>query len=488
MKKITILSFLLSIFVVSSVLAYGPNYVRYSDSGNAPCRWKGGKIGWIYDAGEFSGKIPGETTSASVQKKCSDGTLDPCAADMKTCGIMMCVKKKLNDWKNVVMISQDADGKNVNTYNTVDLNFSGAQSVGEDIKSGESYQKWKSKAIRDKMALIVLDEDGSIIADEVGDGNGKYMLGLTLMSDDHDKGTCGNDMYYAFGATIFNGLFLDGEGSSSTGDEVGSAKEYSGTVIHELGHLIGLDHTQPLREVLGSSAKTTAADPENVPTMYPILISAFQSDLHKDDMVGISYLYGNDNFKKKFCTVEGDLKNEKDGTPLQGVNVIAYSADENDKHKDARSFVSGALAMPGSANGHYILQGLLPGKKYNVVYEAVLNDFQGLSRDGNSLGACINPYCNPDKELLGPSEGDLSKAANQISSGFTCTNTENPTVMPDTSAPAASDPKADTGSDSDTKKGWCMSIAGGFSPVWGLVFPAAITGLIAVRRRLKKAK
>lgn len=491
--------------VSSTVLAYGPFYVYPPTTGGQSYKWPNNTMRWMYDDGpKLSATIPLHPKSGQ-ESFCE--TADHCSSAMIQCGVLKCVEKELQEWQTASLLTRTKDGdiEDIPTTNLSIVN-AGPVSAGVDITK-DNYPEFKQKAFNENIGLVIFDVDGSIIEIEAGKGQ-KFLLGLTLLS----RGV--GSPYYTGGVVIFNGLVVDGINTVGNPELPDGPKGFSGTILHELGHLLGLDHSLPRKAILGATVDSLPTTPEGVPTMYPKLITIDQTDLHIDDIAGISSLYPSYGFDTKFCTIKGELKNGATGVPIQGVNVIAYAdvvsgAGADEKACDARSNVSGVMYAAGQPNGQYVLGGIVPGVPYRVVYEAVLSDFQGFTGGLNPYGTDVNPG------FTGPTEDELQNISNSISAGSGAysivgcdisndgtpellTNfaedlgtqqayvTSSMIINMDSADISVNESDDNDDTTTDKKKGWCMSVAGGIYPAWGLIIPAVV-GIISLARRKYKA-
>ncbi len=269
-------------------------------------------------------------------------------------------------WQNVSL--NLPNGSAVSTV-AIEFQKDGDGKVGEDITK-ENHEAYTFPDLSNPMpATIIFDVDGSIIADYTGDPNAKKSI--AGMGTPFPKGNS-KDIYG--GIILLNGLLVNGVNTAA--DPEITQEQFKAVILHELGHLLNLDHTQVnLESALSCSLTSECSTGVNIPTMFPELKSTEQIGLHRDDKVTISWLYPNQTFKDSFCFVQGEIKNAADGNPMPGVNVIARQV--SDPQRDARSMVSGVL-YPYSPNrtlhGDYILSGLLPGFDYEVIYEELASD------------------------------------------------------------------------------------------------------------------
>ena len=128
--------------------------------------------------------------------------------------------------------------------------------------------------------------------------------------------------------------------------------------VHEVGHLIGLEHT-PID-----------GHPRVRPTMNPYNRGDEQGQaktLEPDDIAGISYLYPSDDYSRQIGNVSGEIF-DSDGNPIFGVHVVA----KNINNGSMISTVSGANAKNMNI-GEYQINGL-PPEVYKIFIEPINGD------------------------------------------------------------------------------------------------------------------
>lgn len=274
-------------------------------------------------------------------------------------------------------------------------------------------------------SVVIFDETGDIIAEFSGEENREFVVGLSqpLAADSTGK-------YITKGIAIFNGLLLASDNTVLGTDLTTKSAYFKATVIHELGHLLNLDHSQTNYEDIKICERGKACDySQYIPTMYPELISTSQGELNRDDQVTLSWIYPTADFQSQFCVITGKIL-DGDGNPLQGVHVTATrSADSPTPYVEARSFVSGAMYPACEGDSRYYLYGIVPGRAYKVYYEPIGEDFTGASG--------FEPLDNPPS---GFDAGDIlgSDDATTVSCSEGGQIIEMPDVTIDTSNPCGS--------------------------------------------------
>jgi YVTN family beta-propeller protein len=146
---------------------------------------------------------------------------------------------------------------------------------------------------------------------------------------------------------VFNGrdfrFSIDGANSE------GGTLDLQGVLTHEIGHLLGLDHS------------ALSGDAGLRPTMYPYYFGG-ETTLEADDISGISTLYPSAEALNT-GTISGAVM-QRDGNGAFGVHVVAYKADTDTFVAGVLSGTSGSRLGRGG-DGEYEIRGLPPGD-YNV--------------------------------------------------------------------------------------------------------------------------
>jgi len=329
---------------------------------------------------------------------------------------------------------------------TANIGFSKAGDLGADVDASNILSVLNSiegcgplgSIAKDRS--IIYDLDGSAVAALLGEENKTTVLGFASPACASSNGVDSN--YYLRGYAVLNGIFLD-DIKSATNPEV-TVTGFKAVMIHEFGHMIGLDHSQINLNCLTSYCAPGSDDLEGVPTMFPVLIDdVAMSTLATDDIAAISALYPESTFPTSTGRITGHVLFSDGQTPAQGFNVIARKTD--DALVTAVSSVSGFLytvdvgsplipSWYGSAFGsrdpaligYYDLPGLPPGD-YTVEVEAINNSGDHPFVDGSSVGPIGNygfqfplpsllpPPCTPEYLLSGATASCSSATATTVS-------------------------------------------------------------------------
>ncbi len=257
-------------------------------------------------------------------------------------------------WQNAKL--ETADGFEIDAVD-LDVEFGGVI----DLDGEDPYNLSKKLG----GPVIIFDNDGSRIEKEFGEGSRKYVVGYAAPIVNGTENFVG-------GIIVMNGLFVDGDRDDVMEIEF---EEFKAAMLHEIGHLLNLDHTQANIEAIAEIRAGDASLIDDIPTMYPILYSSAQLTLSTDDVIAIAKNYPSRDFSQYFCTVIGDLVDEE-GAGIQGVNVVGRASSE-DVWGDVRTHVSGAFFRAGTEDGSYVLSGIIPNKSYDIYYQGIDSSFTG---------------------------------------------------------------------------------------------------------------
>ncbi|MEE8586216.1 MAG: hypothetical protein V3T83_15335 [Acidobacteriota bacterium] len=247
---------------------------------------------------------------------------------------------------------------------------------------------------------IVFDHDGSVIDLLLGEGSSGAVLGF---AGPRFINTSTNRYLSAF--AVFNGLFS-------------SSPKFASTVVHEFGHLIGLDHTQVNRDL---AVNGSTADNSLVALMYPFALDAATESPLRDDVSWLAWLEPAEGFEAATGRIKGKIQ-RRSGEPLLGAHVVAVQVDASLRESltEVVSAVSGFLV---NGLGEYELPGLQPGH-YVVFIEPLDPRFKG----GSSVGPFDSrfddfpkDYYNGDGESASGSDDPALKTVLTVSAGQTLT-------------------------------------------------------------------
>jgi hypothetical protein len=290
-----------------------------------------------------------------------------------------------------------------------------------DLKTAQQYNDIIGSCKNSQQSPVIFDADGKLMAS----------LGLSSGIIGFTSGCALNPTtgYIVSSAVVLNGEFQDGvnnPGSTRVNFEL-SANQFDEAITHEIGHFIGLDHSQ-INSIL-LQQNSGSCDQDNLaglPLMFPILLCQARKSvglpvLSPDDVAWVSTLYPNANTINVYGTISGTIFFADGVSPVQGANVIARQVDDpstaaDESRRMAVSAVSGYrfTANPGqsvtadmaaaeehnvngSSNGsrNPALIGFyeisVPPGTYTVEVESVLQQFAG----GSSVGPLSPPVPLP---------------------------------------------------------------------------------------------
>lgn len=201
-----------------------------------------------------------------------------------------------------------------------------------------------AKSDTDRHNVIVYDSTGF----DIGAPPDAKVIAITTINWDNLGNIVDADI-------TFNGRDFDFSASSAPNTRP-NLVDLQDTMTHEIGHLLGLDHT-PLT---GSVSERPTMHPFSSPT------GAGRS-LADDDIAGLTFLYPGPG-ATSLGTVTGTVEREN-GTASFGVNVVAYDATSGSFVANSLSGSCGDQTGP-NGDGRYEIAGLPPGD-YHIGIEPI---------------------------------------------------------------------------------------------------------------------
>jgi hypothetical protein len=210
---------------------------------------------------------------------------------------------------------------------------------------------------------VIFDENGEIIDDYLGQGASDSVAGFAgiRFMDSEEK-------EFQSSWVVINAKILV---------DLSILESFNQIMPHELGHMIGLDHSQGLPENYNDSLWGPYS-----PVMYPYASYYPPKKPTHDDITWLSWLYPSPGFagQVETGTIRGKVKRPT-GDPLLGANVIARKVIDGElSRSEFTSVASGFLMLE---QGEFEFPGLTPGD-YAVCIEPINSAFTG--------GSGIGPY------------------------------------------------------------------------------------------------
>lgn len=383
---------------------------------------------------------------ASVWDNDSSITLHPESGSCATFSNSQMIDKisqNMNQWESIPLINLDFNIDN------------GA--IGEDITI-DNYTTYIALGSddtpeTDSLNPVVYDDDGSIVSEVFGSGNEFAVLGFAG-PDALDSSTG----FITDGQALLNCLCLEGNvniASCEAVEVVFSSDELDFTMVHEVGHMIGFDHTQVNQDLEEDTTcdLDSLGDCNDIPTMYPLSVDAAdQISPTKDDQVIALTLYGSSGWEDDFCTVTGELV-DVNGVDLRCADVQAVSDDES----LTVSVISGALAVAEDTDGDGYTDGTdeclencgaftLVGLKAGETYTITVKPIDAQWTDGSGINPCNTQLSGIVEEEIATIEACAAGSLEDL--GIVETLSEISTATDDTT-----DDGADTSSESTCGEG-----------------------------------
>lgn len=232
----------------------------------------------------------------------------------------------------------------------------------------------------DGLTPIVFDDTGRITDLVLGNGASEVVLGFATP-----------EIIQPGSNRILEGFAcMNGKGMESETPE-----SILNLMIHELGHMLGVGHSQLNGDVIFDG---DAANNATIPIMYPILRSSSPDNLRLlptptlDDEVAMGFLYPSATYTTRGGNILG--RTVRTGTDFRGANVIVRKV--GDPRATAVSWASGVSTLTGGGWETH----LLPPGDYTVECEPIDPSFTG----GSAIGNFDPPPANVPAEFFSAPE------------------------------------------------------------------------------------
>ncbi|MBN2328400.1 MAG: hypothetical protein JXR73_14740 [Candidatus Omnitrophica bacterium] len=241
------------------------------------------------------------------------------------------------------------------SVSSASIRFQRGADLPDDVDSFNSYYYLNSD--QEGMNPIIFDHDGAIVQSLYGRGAEDYYLGFSGSTLDRNR--------IVSSYVLLNGHIIQRYDLSA--DAVFS------TVLHELGHFAGLDHSQLFRHLAENGV---GWDDVFVPIMLPTASDddSFHIQITREDALSLSALYPNPEFLSQTGSIRGVVV--RGSNELPGVNIVARRIGSATDH--VYSTVSGTYSNYG---GDFEFQGL-PAGSYRIAAEPIDPAYTGASAVG----------------------------------------------------------------------------------------------------------
>jgi hypothetical protein len=205
--------------------------------------------------------------------------------------------------------------------------------------------------------VVVFDANGAILEEALGNDNSRGVYGITKPIRK------GNEIVAFY--SLINGKMA------------ANPQILVASMIHEFGHVAGLDHSQVNADIADGGDKAAYS---LLPAMFPVRLDPQTQTgmLMPDDVAWISMLYPAPPFRQKYGVIRGRVDQDTRATPRLGANVVAIRIQgQTESLVDQFSCVTDWL---GNGDGQFSIP-VTPGV-YKLRIEAVRPAFCGASSVG----------------------------------------------------------------------------------------------------------
>ncbi len=309
---------------------------------------------------------PRDVTTSGIPVKWSGGAVNVDIETDQTVGskdVSALITEALDAWDNLteadVTITRRSLGDDVDNSNVCDYLYDSSECTTNSV-------------LTNGLNPLIIDEDGSIVARYFGTGNRYGTLGFASIAA--SNATTGAAIK---GGAVFNAACLADQEVSTTGCSTAgvsgtgfSDDDFTSFMVHELGHFLGLDHSQIN---LTESESSTTSDNDVIGTMFPLFIQGNGANFktpEKDDIAGLALLYPSSSFTSSTWEIQGVLYSTDGTTGVQCGNIVARNSTSHST-TDAVSALSGDLAQDGVTDGTFRIVGLTPESVYSLDVESI---------------------------------------------------------------------------------------------------------------------
>ena len=260
---------------------------------------------------------------------------------------------------------------------------------------------------------VVFDNGGQIIEDLFGMGSKNSVLGFASVRFCQEEQS-------VVPCTRSNGLMHFSAWIVLNGFQASVFSGFSQVITHEIGHLVGLDHTQ-INSQLAFNGQS--GDDQFVAMMYPFVLEQGPDQPIRDDIAWVSWLYPEESFQTETGTITGRISRRSGGF-FGGANVVAVQAMGNPDGSVTESLLETVSVVSDfliTSDGSYQLLGLTPGD-----YVVFIEPLNSLFVQGSSVGPYetrfidfVKDYYNDQNESGSDNSDDpMEKDAHYCASGF----------------------------------------------------------------------